>query len=181
LCYKLTVKTPGGNQYESSFEELMPCPKVDSVYYERKMIETTTIGDNEDGLQFYIDFRGDDTDGRFFRWILEETYEYHSTWSIMAYLNEKSEYVFTPEDVTNYVCYKTNLIGDIFTLSTNGLVQNSYKKYPLHFVIIILFPLSKILFLKGRIIFGKVCAKQTKKRTSCMGNNRHLSRAIFIT
>lgn len=133
-CYRLSVKTPTGKTYVSNFEEMMPCPKVDSVYYELKTIQTSTIGDDEDGIQFFIDFRGDPTMGRFFRWSLVETYEYHSTWSIRAFLDEDSKYVFVPEDFSNYVCYKTDPIYDIFTLSTDGFAQNIYNKYPLHFV-----------------------------------------------
>lgn len=132
--YRLRVRTPNGKQYTSPFEKMMPCPKIDSVYYEVKTIPTATIGDEETGLQFYLNFKGNESMGRYFRWSLEETWEYHSTWTILAYINRENKYIFVPEDFSNYVCYKTEPIWNIYNLSTAGFTQNSYTKYPLHWV-----------------------------------------------
>jgi hypothetical protein len=133
-CYRLNVKTPGGRHYLSAFEEMKPCPKVDSVYYEIETKPKNTIGEVEEGIQFYINFKGDNTMDHYFRWSLQETYEYHSTWSINRYIDEKNKLIVIPEDFSNFVCYKTEPIYEIYNLSTSGLSKNSYDRYPLHFV-----------------------------------------------
>jgi len=133
--YRLLVKTSKGIQYESSFEELLPCPPVNSVYYELETKQTSDPKVNIDGIQFFTDFQGDDTYGRFYRWKLEETFEYHSTWPVSMYLDENDTLqIIVPDDYSDFICYKSEKIGDIFTLSTNGFSQNSYMKYPFHFV-----------------------------------------------
>lgn len=133
-CYRLFVETPNGRKYESNYEEMMPCPKVDSVYFELKTRPKSTVGESEEGIQFYVNFKGDESMGRFFRWSLQETYEYHSTWTIIRYLDEKSKEIAVPEDFSHYVCYQTAPIYEVFNLSTNGLTKNEYERYPLHFV-----------------------------------------------
>lgn len=132
--YRVKVKVPGGGEYASSFEVMLPCPKVGPVYYEIDAKETSVLGENEKGIQFYADFKGDDTMGRFFRWNLEETWEYHSTWPVKLYVDRFDSVRIKLEDFSNFVCYKAEPIRDIFTLSTVGLTHNIYNKYPLHFV-----------------------------------------------
>jgi hypothetical protein len=129
--FRLTVKTPDGKTYISSYEEMLPCPPVNNVYYLIERRETETPGEFIDGLQFYIDFNASEYYGRFYRWIIEESFEYHSTWTIGQY--------YDPDNVFNddrylFVCYKTEELNGINLLSTEGLTQNKYNKAKLHFV-----------------------------------------------
>jgi hypothetical protein len=132
--YRLLVSTPKGKQYTSKYEELLPCPPVDSVYYVLESKPTTDRLVNEDGLQFYLDFKANENYGHYYRWRIEETYEYHSTWPITRYIDQYGEHRLRRADYTFFRCYKTDELRDIFTLSTLGLTQNSFKKYALHFV-----------------------------------------------
>lgn len=132
--YRLRVKTTEGKEYISRYEELMPCPEVSFVYYELQTKQTSDKDVNEKGLQFYIDFKGDNNYGRFYRWQLTQTYEYHSTWPLDRWLDVDGIHDLVKPDYSNYVCYKTDKLGDIFVLSTSGFTQNSYTKYKLHFV-----------------------------------------------
>lgn len=133
--YRLSVVTPQGKSYISSFEELQPCPPVDSVYYEIESRPTTDPDQNEDGLQFLINFEGSQTDGRFYRWQVEETYEYHSSFPLDRWRDEDLHYHdLAKPDYSNFICYKTANLGDIFVLSTEGFASNSYKKFKLQFV-----------------------------------------------
>ena len=77
--YRLTLQIPDGKQYKSNYEELMPCPEIDSVYYELKSKPTKDSEVPENGLQFYIDYKGNQNSGHYYRWKQVETYEYHST------------------------------------------------------------------------------------------------------
>jgi hypothetical protein len=132
--FRLKLSTTEGKVYFSKFEELTPCPEVGAVYYEKNAKPTTDPKVDENGLQFYIDFVGEPNSGRFFRWKLEETYEYHSTWPIRRVLTTQGFVNYIKADYSKFVCYKTEDVPDIFTVSTLGLSQNSFKRYPLHFV-----------------------------------------------
>lgn len=131
--FRLSVTTPEGEQYLSTFEEMLACPPIESVYYGLETKGTYERGTDEDGLQFYLDFNGSENDSKFFRWKLEETYEYHSTWPITRYLDYDGFHE-GGTDFSFYVCYQTENIDVVFTLSTEGFSQNSYSRYPLHFV-----------------------------------------------
>ena len=133
--YRLSVVMPDGENYISSYEQLMACPKVDSVYYEVQSKPTSDPEENEDGIQFYIDFNGGQNDGHYFRWQIEETYEYHSSFPLDKWRDAANVYHDLPKpDYSNFTCYKTDQLGDIFLLSTEGFTSNSYQKYKLHFV-----------------------------------------------
>jgi hypothetical protein len=132
--FQLIVITPDGKTYKSSFEEMLPCPPVDSVYYTAEHRATESAGENIDGLQFYIDFNATDYFGRYYRWIIEETYEYHSTWPKKDYIGIDGKYHEDPIDLSQFICYKTEINNELFLLSTEGLNSNIYKKAKLHFV-----------------------------------------------
>lgn len=131
--FRLSVTTPEGELYLSTFEEMLACPPIESVYYELETKGTYERGTDENGLQFYLDFNGNENDSKFFRWKLEETYEYHSTWPITRYLDYDGFHE-GGTDYSFYVCYQTENIDEVYTLSTEGFSHNSYSRYPLHFV-----------------------------------------------
>jgi hypothetical protein len=130
--FRLHFSTPAGIEYESGYEELLPCPPVDSVYYEVKSVPTTDPDVDVDGVQFYIDFKAPEDYGKYYRWQIDETWEYHSTWPISVYIDEGGFHNAFNDSL--FCCYKTLPVDDIFILSTSGLVENSYRKYRLHFV-----------------------------------------------
>jgi hypothetical protein len=132
--YWLEVITIEGKIYRSSAEEMLPSPPVDSIYYNIEHHETTEVGEMVDGVQFFVDFKGSDFFSNYYRWVLEETYEYHSSWPIEEYLNEYDSLITGPLDYSTYTCYKTDTIDGIYILSTDGLNSNQYQKAKLHFV-----------------------------------------------
>lgn len=132
--FKLIVLTPDESQYESSFEELLPSPEIDSLY-SKLLIKPTVIPEvTIDGLQFYLNFEASDYFGTYYRYILEETYEYHSFWPIKDFIDENGRYVEGPIDFSKFVCYKTSILDDILTLSTQSFSQNKYNGAELIFV-----------------------------------------------
>lgn len=131
--YKLQVETPDGRSYESHYETLYDCPPVDSIYYERLKIETSDPAVFRDGLQFYLDFEASAYFGKYYRIIVEESYEYHSTWPKKDYI-ETWRTIIGPYDYSTYVCYQNEKLDDIFTLSTAALESNAYKRMKLNYV-----------------------------------------------
>src|SRR5665647_2039312 len=132
--YRLHVRTFKGIEYVSSYEELLPCPEVGNVYFELETKQTQDPKITENGLQFFIDFNGSSNFGHFFRWQLTETYEYHSKWPLDQWLDKDGNHDLVEPDYSNFICYKTTELSNIFVLSTDGFNQNSYSKYKLHYV-----------------------------------------------
>ncbi len=131
--YRLIVLTPEGKRFTSSYEELLPCPAVDSVYY--KLYSKQTVNNGvENGLQFLIDLKANENYGHFFRWKLIETYEYHSSVPLNDWLDADGRHKLPKPDFSHYICYKTENRPEILVLSTDGFTQNSYEKFKLHFV-----------------------------------------------
>lgn len=133
--YRLSLITPENKKFLSRFEELLPCPPVDSLYYEFESKPTPVLNENEDGLQFFVDFKADPTYGHYFRWQIEETYEYHSSFPLDRWRDNRMVYHdLASPDYSNFVCYKTTNLDDIYLLSTEGFIRNNYKRFELHFV-----------------------------------------------
>lgn len=133
--YRLLVQTPEGKQYMSSYEELLPCPPIDSLYFNLETKLTNDPSNNLNGLQFYIDFKGNDLDAHFYRLEAIETYEYHSKWPLTKWQDQNGgSHELQEPDYSNFICYKTTKLRNIFDLSTDGFSKNSYSNYKLHFV-----------------------------------------------
>lgn len=84
--YKLEVTLPNGKRYESEYDTLLPCPGIDSIYYEYITITPDDPGRNPiEGLQFYIDYDATGDFAKNYRWEFTETWEYHPKELIWAY------------------------------------------------------------------------------------------------
>jgi hypothetical protein len=131
--YKLNIVTPAGVNIVSEFDKMNECPNVDSVYYEREDLPTKSTSVFIQGIQFYIDLNATNTDTRYFRWDIEETYEIHAEYPKEWYYDGSLKRI-VPPDYSNFVCWRTQKVKNVFTLSTQNLKVNSYKQHPLHFV-----------------------------------------------
>jgi hypothetical protein len=133
--YKLIIRTPEGEQYESSYEVLNQSALVDSVYHERKNLYVASRDKELDGVHFYLDLMGSESDSRYYRWVLTETWEYISTSYINYYYANDSfniEYPETPFEF--FYCWRSMKIKGLYSSSTVNLTSNMKKKIPLHFV-----------------------------------------------
>lgn len=131
--FMLTVVTPDGINIASDFDTLNECPEIDTVYYSFDEVPTTDPEIFKNGLQFYVDLNAENTSSHNFRWEAVETWEYHSSWPIEWYYDGSVHHVYPP-DYSRMVCWRTEMVKNIFTLSTENLEQNLYKSFPLHFV-----------------------------------------------
>ncbi len=131
---KLFIETPDGVKYTTDFEEIKPCPEVEDITYKIERKPTSDPNVTEDGLQFYIDLVADETYDRYFKWVIEETWEYHSSFVKKRYDDANGVYHNGPVDSSFFICYKTKYVNDLFSVSTEGLEQNRYDNFKLHFV-----------------------------------------------
>lgn len=130
--YKLKVETAEGKIYNSSYEKLLPSPPLDTLYASIEHLPTDDPSKTRDGVQFYTNFEASDYFGKYFRWLIEETYEYHATFQIGSYVDPLREW--KDPGYSTFVCYKTNPVGNILLLSTEGLSRSNYEGFKLHFV-----------------------------------------------
>ncbi len=132
--FQLYLETPDGDIYTTKFQEIKPCPEIDSVYYVIERKPTSDPDITEDGLQFYLNLVANETYDRYYKWVLEETWEYHSSFVKKMYNDASGVFHNGPVDSSNFICYKTRYVSDLFTVSTKGFIQNKYERYKLHFV-----------------------------------------------
>lgn len=131
--YKVKVTTEDGIVLESEFDYIPNGPDVGDINYE---IEQHHIDYPEGwlkGIQFYTNMVGENSDSRFYRWKLTETYEYHSVYPLEFYYDGEVQQV-SPPDSSEMICYRTSLVDEIFTLSTANFNANIINGFPLHYV-----------------------------------------------
>ena len=131
--YQVTVITPEGETLESGFDKMPNCPPIDSIYYAIKDIPTTNPSINRTVMQFYVDLNAVGNYSQFYKWDIEETWEYHAPLPAQYYY-DGSHHEIIPPDYSNMICYTTSQVKNVFTVSTKNLSQNSFYQYPLHSV-----------------------------------------------
>jgi len=142
--YKLHIITKEAKAYESDFEEIMEPVGLLSVSYKQEyQVAGNTSSEEEQGYQFYLTTEMAINDNNYYFWELEETYEYHSAYNIRFYYNGTLlppdenhplglQAVDNPD--TLYYCWKTDLLKERFTYSTENLSVPVVVEYPLHFI-----------------------------------------------
>jgi hypothetical protein len=134
LSYMIHVITPNGNEYESGFDKLRPVPEIDSLYYIVESASYATESDSTGGIRFYIDFTYDDQEFEYIRWELTETYEFHNP-DMEAFIWDVDFSYYMLPDTANYrVCYITNELSTIHSMSLEYLDFGVYIKKPFAFV-----------------------------------------------
>ncbi|MBK7214812.1 MAG: DUF4249 domain-containing protein [Bacteroidales bacterium] len=133
VSFRLNVHTPSGEDLESDWDQLADSPEIDSVYFERTLKPTTDPEWNLDGLQFYLNLKAGVSDSRYYRWEAFETFEYHVDYPREWWYDGVVHHI-TPPDYSRKVCWATRNVGNIYTLSTRNLAENSYNRLPLHYV-----------------------------------------------
>lgn len=132
--FQVNITTPTGVEIVSDFDKMTECPDVDSIYFTRKDMPTTNPSIMREGIQFYIDIDRKNTNSNFFRWEITETWEHHSSYPITWHKAGMGDELETPPDYSRFTCWTTQVLNDVFTLSTDKVVQNTYNMKALHYV-----------------------------------------------
>jgi hypothetical protein len=130
--YRLRIILPNGEEILSDYDMMHECPDMDSIYYERMNMISPVTGQNVEALQFYADFQGSETNTRFYRWSVLETWEHHSPWPIEMYYDGMIN-VVDPPDYSLSVCWITTSFPQVYTLSTANMVSNGYIRLPINY------------------------------------------------
>ena len=135
MSFMVHVITPDGEEYESRFDMLRPVPAIDSIYYEVESNSFVYGSDPVGGIRFYLDFTYDDKDYEYIRWDLTETYEYHNSVDLEYYFLDLDHVIKpVPDTSIYYICYITNELFQIHSMSLGSLDFGHYVKKPFSFV-----------------------------------------------
>lgn len=132
--YKLIFTTSSGDGYESNYQWLLETDPVDSLYVITEYhYSSATVKESVSGMQFYVDLNAPEDASRYYRWVLEETWEKHTNNEIWGVYDGLSVKPFYPTD-SLYRCWETKDVTGLYSASTVNLSENRIKKVPLHFV-----------------------------------------------
>lgn len=129
--YKIYIKTPDGNEYESKFQKLQPQVDIDSLYGIVDFQSTDNSNLLHEGYKFLIETETLINDSNFFMWIPFETYKYYADYRIDYYFLDGEVYVY-PDPYAYYTCWKTNRIQNVYVLKTGN--NNNFVQFTLNFV-----------------------------------------------
>jgi hypothetical protein len=118
--YTLHISTITGNKlsYESLPMVMNPVPKIDSVYYEKKIIkEKDEFGPALEGCQVYLNTHDPENSCKFYRWEFSETWEFR-----------------LPYDVPNRICWLSANSDKINIKNTSVFEEDRVTGYPLNFI-----------------------------------------------
>ena len=132
--YMVHIITTDGSEYESVFDKLRPVPDIDSLYYLVEHNSFVSESDSLSGVRFFLDFTYDNEAYEFIRWDLTETYEFHNP-DMEGFILDVDFTLKELPDTSNYrICYITNELSTIHSMSLNYLDFGTYIKKPFTFV-----------------------------------------------
>jgi len=131
--YMLRVEYDG-TSYESDFQELVPAAPIGEVYWEIEERETSDPEFTLQGIQFYTDLEVPEGTARNYRWTLEETWEYHSTYMIRYYWDGYTIQPPGPDHAYLYYCWDSQVIPEIYTITTRVLSEPVINGMKLNYV-----------------------------------------------
>lgn len=130
--YSLDVYTPEGDEYRSSYDTMLACPDIDTLFWELEDKGTPDPDFTYHGIRFFSGFSGPESGARNFRWILEETWEYKA-----AHLTSHLWYggPEVPVIVDTFLfCWLTTPLPGIYLGSTRNLTLNTITRNTLSYV-----------------------------------------------
>ena len=131
--YKLSVTTPEGMNYESGFEELLPCSPIEEIPWDIGITHTSDPGVSYPSVQFYITTNASGDYAKNYLWELEETWRYLSPYPIWYVWNGIGIYPISEEPSDSLrTCYKTLPIPEIYTYSTRNISGDYIRRIPIN-------------------------------------------------
>lgn len=119
--YTLKISTNSGNNnlnYESVPIEMKPVPPMDSIYYEKKVIEQASENfAGVDACQIYLDTHDPSDNCKFYRW------DFSETWKLRLLF-----------DVPNQTCWISDKSHSINIKSTAAFDEARINRYPINFI-----------------------------------------------
>lgn len=121
--YRLKIKTSNGSEYVSEFVIVTKTPPIDSITYKIEPVRNSVV--------FYANAHDAKNQTHFYRWKLEETWEYKATYaSVLEVVDGKI--ILRNEDINT--CWRTNRSANIILGSTIKQTNDIIKDLPVNIV-----------------------------------------------
>ncbi len=130
--YRLEIISPSGETYQSAYELLREPTGIASVYPKIEYRHSNEVSYDLVGYQFYLDTERAPQDSSYYLWDMTATWQYQADLKI-RYIFDGTLRPFYNSDSLR-ICWKTEIVKDIFTYTTVGLSQPVLTGYPLHYV-----------------------------------------------
>ncbi|GET34371.1 hypothetical protein PbJCM13498_32340 [Prolixibacter bellariivorans] len=131
-AYMLRVISNDGEVFESNYETLMPAPRIDSVTAVYGSKVTVELPDGLNGYQFFVNASDPSGNTRYYRWSMEETWEYRAPYRV-SYMWNGTLHDFSFADDRSR-CWKTAEIPGIYTGTTRNFSKNVLRNIKLNYV-----------------------------------------------
>jgi hypothetical protein len=130
--YMLEITSPSGEIYQSDYELLRQATGIESVYNKLEYRQNENLPYDIAGYQFYLNTATAPQDSSYYLWDLTATYKYQADLKI-RYVYDGTLRPFYNSDSLR-ICYKTQIIKEIFTYTTAGLATPVLTNFPLNYV-----------------------------------------------
>jgi len=128
--YKLIIET-GESRYESSYEELVAAPEIDSVYGRYVELPNEETNEVEGGIQFFVDTGDPSLNSSYYRFEWEDAYEIRVPYpSFYEVIN--GEVVLRTEEVGK--CYDYDTSSSLIIGTAIGSFENQLREFPFRFI-----------------------------------------------
>jgi hypothetical protein len=133
--YILHIITPDGRNYESIPQEIPKGSPIDSVYFKNERFQSSSEY-HEQGLQFYVDLIASEGSSEYYRWELEETYQFRSPLFIDGLWDKWLDTIYRYEPTIDTLsrCWKTEKISGLFSSSLGKLLVKQKIEIPLNYI-----------------------------------------------
>jgi len=122
--YRLRIGTPDGQTYLSDFVPLKSSPPIDSVNW--------VYHDRDSSVDIYVNTHDPANSTRYYRWVFDQTWEYHSTQqSALLYIAASDTVVQRAPDQQVFRCWQDIPSTSIYLSSTAKLANDVVYAFPL--------------------------------------------------
>jgi hypothetical protein len=132
--YRLKVTSDLGRVYQSTYDEILACPDIDSITWEIQDMPTENPEISYKGVQFFVNTDCSGDYAKNLRWEMEETWEYHSTYAIEVIYDGTTIRELGGTNYDYFYCWESSKIPSIYTYSTRNLSSGQIRNFPLHYV-----------------------------------------------
>ncbi|MGZ4000814.1 MAG: DUF4249 domain-containing protein, partial [Mucilaginibacter sp.] len=135
--FGLKISTSGGKVYQSDLVPVKNSPPIDSVYYKIQNSSVDVYGEKQSaGLEIYADTHDPANNTRYYRWDYVGTFEFHSAFNSMLYLQTIPVDSVMQRPLSNqiYACWRNDTSSTILIGSSAKLTKDVITQNPIAFI-----------------------------------------------
>ncbi|OQX82099.1 MAG: hypothetical protein B6D64_01090 [Bacteroidetes bacterium 4484_276] len=130
--YKIEITSVTGEVYQSEYETLKQPTDIESVFAKLEYRQNNEVNYDIAGYQFYLNTAMAQHDTNYYLWNMTATYKYQADLKIRFIFDGTLRPFYNSDSLR--ICYKTQIIKEIFTYNTSGLNKPVLTNFPLHYV-----------------------------------------------